>query len=129
MISWNIPTTSLYHVNLQDRRMTRMWGVDPELLCDQHLLGEHREMHQEVGQIRAGNLASVEGHAREGQVDTSLLQRRHDELVEEMKGRGFNHESPMDYEDGLNLGSIDIEENREDLKQRCEDCRERIGER
>lgn len=109
--------------------MTRMWGVDPELLCDQHLLGEHREMHQEVGQIRAGNLASVTGHAREEQVDTSKLQERHDELVDEMERRGMNHDSPMDYEDELDLGSIDVDANLDDLRERCDDCRERIAER
>ncbi|MCJ7479288.1 MAG: pyrimidine dimer DNA glycosylase/endonuclease V [Candidatus Nanohaloarchaeota archaeon QJJ-7] len=109
--------------------MTRMWLVDPEFLCDQHLLGEHKEMHQEVGQIEAGNLETVKGHVREAQVDTSLLEQRHGELVEEMENRGFNHKSPLDYEDELELGSIDTEANLEDLKQRCEDCRERIEER
>lgn len=106
--------------------MTRMWGVDPQLLCREHLLGEHREMHQEVGQIRAGNLASVRGHADHGQVDTSLLQQRHDELVAEMKRRGYNHNSPMDYDDELGLGSIDPASNRKELRERCDVCRERI---
>lgn len=106
--------------------MTRMWGIDPELLCDQHLLGEHSEMHQEVGQVRAGNIAAVEGHAREGQVDTAKLQERHDELAEEMERRGMDHDSPLDYEDELELGEIDVDANRAELAERCADCRARI---
>ncbi len=100
--------------------------VEPRELCDQHLLGEHAELHQEVGQIRAGNLATVEGHAREGQVDTSRIAERHEQLVAEMERRGFDHDSPLDYEDELGLGEIDVEANREELKDRCDACRERM---
>lgn len=99
--------------------------VDPEILCRNHLLGEHKELHQLLGHIEAGNLESVKGHADRGQVDTSLIQKRHDELVEEMERRGFNHESPVDYDDDLELGEIDIDSNIEDLIDRCEYCRER----
>ncbi|QIB75360.1 hypothetical protein G3I44_14315 [Halogeometricum borinquense] len=106
--------------------MTRQWGIDPELLCRQHLLGEHREMHQEVGHINADNLATVKGHARCGQVDTSSIQERHDELVEEMHRRGYNHQSPLEYDDELELGYIDLAENLADLADRCEDCRGRM---
>lgn len=31
--------------------MTRMWGVDPSLLCDPYLLGEHTEMYQVAGTV------------------------------------------------------------------------------
>ena len=30
----------------------RMWLVPPQLMCDQHLLGEHLEMHMFIGTIR-----------------------------------------------------------------------------
>lgn len=108
--------------------MTRMWGVDPRLLCRNHLLGEHREMHQEVGTLRnhPHGRAIVEGHAERGQVDTRKLQERHDELVEEMERRGFEHDSPLAYEDELALGTIDVAANREDLAERCDACRERM---
>ncbi|MDY6769338.1 MAG: pyrimidine dimer DNA glycosylase/endonuclease V [Candidatus Nanohaloarchaea archaeon] len=106
--------------------MTRMWMVDPRGLCRQHLLGEHRELHQEVGLIRAGHLAAVRGHARERQVDTARIVERHETLVAEMDRRGFDHSSPMDYEDDLELGEVDAAANREELKERCEACRERM---
>ncbi|QLD91213.1 hypothetical protein HWV07_08505 [Natronomonas salina] len=105
-----------------------MWGIDPTLLCDQHLLGEHTEMHQEAGTIEnhPHGTAIVEGHAERQQVDTSLIQRRHDELAAELRRRGMNHDSPLDYEDDLDLGSIDTAANRDDLMERCDECRRRI---
>ncbi|MDY6774172.1 MAG: pyrimidine dimer DNA glycosylase/endonuclease V [Candidatus Nanohaloarchaea archaeon] len=109
--------------------MTRMWLVDPELLCDRHLLGEHNELHKLQGHIEKGNIAVVRGHAEKGQVDTSKIEERHDELAEEMERRGFDHQSPLDYEDELEVGSIDVEENRKELEERCEECRERIRSR
>lgn len=109
--------------------MTRMWLVDPEILCRQHLLGEHKELHQLLGHIEAENMGSIEGHAEKGQIDTSLIEKRHDKLVEEMKDRGFNHDSPLEYEDNLNLGEIDVDANIEDLIERCEGCRKRYEER
>jgi len=99
--------------------------VDPKVLCRNHLLGEHKELHQLVGHIEAGSIASVEGHADRGQIDTSLILERHETLVEEMKERGYNHKSPLEYEDDLNLGEIEAESNTEELIDRCEDCRER----
>lgn len=108
--------------------MTRMWNIDPGLMCDRHLLGEHREMHQEVGTLRnhPHGLEVVKGHAKNGHIDTSLIKQRHDELVEEMERRGFQHGSPLDYSDELGLGEIDVEKNREELSRRCENCRGRI---
>ncbi|MCU4925251.1 pyrimidine dimer DNA glycosylase/endonuclease V [Halobacteria archaeon AArc-dxtr1] len=111
--------------------MTRLWGVDPALLCDQHLLGEHSEMHQEVGTLlnHPHGEAIVRGHAERNQVDTSLLQSRHDELAVELERRGMNHESPLAYDDDHELGSIDVERNLSELAQRCVDCRARIEAR
>ncbi|MFP4634200.1 MAG: pyrimidine dimer DNA glycosylase/endonuclease V [Candidatus Aenigmatarchaeota archaeon] len=106
--------------------MTRMWMVDPELLCRQHLLGEHNELHKLVGHIEKGNTEVVRGHAEKGQVDTSRIKERHKELAREMEGRGFDHDTPLDYGDELDLGSVDLEKNLEDLKNRCEKCSERI---
>ena len=105
-----------------------MWGIDPQLLCDQHLLGEHTEMHQAVGTLQnhPHGEAIVRGHASKQQLDTSKIQERHSELAIEIQRRGMTHDSPMHYEDTHDLGRIDPEINRMDLKNRCDDCRQRI---
>lgn len=110
--------------------MTRMWAIDPSQLCREHLVGEHAEMHQIVGTIRnhPHGESIVDGHADAGDVDTSLIQQRHDELVSEMERRGFDHDSPMDYDDDLNAGHVDVEDNRRDLRDRCGACERRMIE-
>lgn len=106
--------------------MTRMWMVDPALLCQEHLLGEHKELHQLVGHVRAGNRAVIDGHAAKGQIDTGKIQERHDTLVAEMERRGFDHDSPLAYEDDIDAGAVDREESIAALKERCTACCERI---
>lgn len=108
--------------------MTRMWGIDPALLCEEHLLGEHVEMHQEVGTLEnhPHGEAVVRGHAEAEQIDTAVIRARHDELAAEMVRRGMAHDSPLDYDDGLGLGGIDVEANRRELAERCDACRRRI---
>lgn len=105
-----------------------MWGIEPQLLCDRHLLGEHAEMHQAVGTIHnhPHGEAIVEGHAAKRQLDTSKIRERHDELAEEIDQRGMTHDSPMGYDDVLDLGRIDRTTNRAELKARCGACRKRI---
>lgn len=110
--------------------MTRMWlGIHPRHLCDQHLLGEHAELHQEVGQIQAGNDASVRGHVAAGQVDVHALDDRHGALVAELRRRGMTHDSP--------LPTVDVSAYpraqwhpaavRQTLRERCPDCRQHLA--
>jgi len=108
--------------------MTRMWGVDPELMCNDHLLGEHNEMHMLREAIRKHphGEAIAEGHAEKQQVNTARIQSRHDALVAEMEARGFDHESPLEYEDKLDAGEVDEVRHLDMLADRCEDCRGRI---
>lgn len=113
-----------------------MWGVKPEHMCTQHLLGEHNEMHMLVGSIRKHphGEAIAKGHAEKGQINTARIQERHDELAEEMENRGMEHDSPMDYDDELDVGEVDAERDpsigpsniQDELADRCEDCRARI---
>ena len=42
----------------------RMWMVDPRIMCRQHLLGEHVEIHMFVGAISRGK--SVKGYLEKG---------------------------------------------------------------
>jgi hypothetical protein len=105
-----------------------MWGVDPSKMCRQHLLGEHNEMHMVVGGIRKHphGEAIAKGHGKKGQLDTSLIQQRHDALAREMRLRGIEHDSPLEYFDELDVGEVDVERHRDMLADRCPECRERI---
>lgn len=102
----------------------RMWMVSPKVMCRKHLLGEHVEAHMFVGTLQKG--VSVEGYVDGGLFDSRYLKARHDELVEEMTRRGYNHKSPLptSFDAEAFPGSIDIEFNLKDLASRCVECRE-----
>lgn len=100
----------------------RMWNVPPELMCRQHLLGEHLELHMFANAIEAKK--RIEGFFN-GLVDTSLIKKRHDQVVAEMLRRGYRHESPLDYKDELRRGRVDAKANLAELKKRCKACKER----
>lgn len=110
--------------------MTRLWGVPVVYLCQDHLLGEHSEMHQEAGTLlnHPHGDAIVDGHAKKGQVRVSLLEPRHDVLVNEMNRRGMNHDSPFEYDlsECADRGYVNPFENLLDLYARCDDCADRI---
>ena len=104
----------------------RQWLVDPQFLCRKHLLGEHVEHHMFVGSISKGK--SVKGFLSDGLLEPKTLQTRHTQLANEMTNRGYNHKSPL-----LNVnishlpdGKIDINRNIADLRNRCEECANRI---
>jgi len=99
----------------------RMWTADVKYLCDQHLLGEHHEMHMFVGAINRGT--SVDGYIRGNLLDPSRLVARHTELATEMSARGMNHLSPLPrlYRE-QSVCPLDEEESRRELFQRCKLC-------
>jgi len=103
----------------------RMWLVDPKLLCRQHLLGEHLEMHMFMGCIKNGT--SLKGYIKNGLVEVDKILHRHNELADEMKLRGYCHKSNLDGEELLWCeGNVYVEKNIEDLKSRCKECQKRI---
>lgn len=104
--------------------------VDPTVLCNQHLLGEHVELHMIVGAVESGYGASVVGLARVNLVDTRLVTERHEALAAEMIARGMNHQSPLAWTDvdEIGHGSPDPQESLAELRRRCPDCRARIDE-
>lgn len=67
-------------------------GVDPKILCRQHLLGEHNEYHKifEPAVLKQKNMS--------GYADVNAVSKmsiiRHKRLLNEMKARGYNHSSP-----------------------------------
>jgi hypothetical protein len=75
----------------------RIWDLDPRLLCDQHLLGEHRELHAIWSVLTTGKTGYANHpETLRWQGRLAALHRRHDEQVAEMDRRGFRHASPLD---------------------------------
>jgi len=102
-----------------------MWMINPKKLCRQHLLGEHKELHQLLGSINKNR--SIGGHIEKGQVELHNLEKRHKELVNEMRIRGYNHQSPLKYKSTKKIGKINILQNYKELEKRCKECKKLIN--
>jgi hypothetical protein len=77
----------------------RIWDLDTALLCDNHLLGEHRELHAIWSILTTGK----RGYARHPETmrwrgRLAALYGRHEDQVAEMRRRGFRHLSPLEAE-------------------------------
>jgi hypothetical protein len=75
----------------------RIWDVPPAILCRQHLLGEHRELHalwHILSQDKKGYANHPETKRWRGKL--AALYTRHEALVSEMARRGYRHASPLD---------------------------------
>ena len=109
----------------------RLWMIDPSLLCNHHLLGEHSEIHKH-------RHVFVKHYSITGrifpivQIEPASMEIRHNEIEAEMQRRGFNHNSPYEQPDISYLpaeqqnAKVDLDYNLKDLCNRCEKCRERI---
>jgi len=103
-----------------------MWMVDPSVMCKQHLLGEHCEIHMLIGTINKRK--SLKGYVDNGLIELRSLQQRHEELVKEMIKRNINHKSILKPYDltYLPLYIIDFKINKvqsyNELKRRCKKC-------
>jgi hypothetical protein len=102
-----------------------MWMVDPMIMCRQHLLGEHVELHMLVGTLKRG--ISVRGYLRDKLFEPESLYQRHEDLVNEMEWRGYNHKSPLDVVplDHLPDNPIDRMASLAELIRRCPECQAR----
>jgi hypothetical protein len=67
----------------------RMWMVEPKIMCKNHLLGEHAEIHMFVWNIARNR--SVNGYITKGLLETHNLCSRHEELAQELTKRGYHH--------------------------------------
>jgi hypothetical protein len=74
----------------------RIWDVEPALLCRQHLLGEHRELHGLWNILRDGRRGyRHHPEVRRWEGKLAALYIRHEALAEEMLRRGYRHGSPL----------------------------------
>jgi len=106
----------------------RMWMVNPRIMCRQHLLGEHVEIHMFIGTINRNK--SVKGYLQKGLLEVHNLYARHADLVEEMKRRGYNHCSKVNekWKFVEDVGAIDREKNVNELVNRCSKCKSRYSQ-
>lgn len=104
----------------------RMWNINPKLMCRQHLLGEHLEMHMFSGCLRKN--ISLNGYVKNGLVDLKNIKNRHNEITKEMIVRGYK---PNKEKDKVFLlinnisgddGKINIKDNLRELSERCRRC-------
>lgn len=72
----------------------RMWLINPTLMCNKHLLGEHGELHKFLPTFRKGYKVDGRFHPVV-QLQFQGYKERHDKLAEEMLRRGMNHKSPL----------------------------------
>jgi hypothetical protein len=105
----------------------RMWMVDPKIMCRQHLLGEHVEIHMFIGTINRKK--SIKGYLEKGLLEIHNLYSRHAELVEEMKMRGYGHYSEIHkkWKFAEKNGVINKEKNINELINRCPKCKKRYS--
>jgi hypothetical protein len=76
----------------------RIWDVSPSILCRQHLLGEHRELHGLWNILtkhegKGGYSQHPETKRWVGKLNA--LYSRHEALVKEMTKRGYKHLTPL----------------------------------
>jgi len=75
----------------------RIWDISVEKLCRKHLLGEHRELHA-IWSIILNNKKGYAHHPEtlrwRGKLHALYL--RHEALTEEMKRRGYRHNSLLE---------------------------------
>jgi hypothetical protein len=76
----------------------RIWDIIPKKLCRNHLLGEHRELHA-IWSVLTKNKKGYSRHPEtlrwKGRL--AALYLRHKMLIEEMRRRGYNHNSKLNH--------------------------------
>ena len=75
----------------------RVWDLPPHILCRNHLLGEHREIHA-LWSIITKQKKGYRNHpeTRRWKGKLNALYKRHDLIVQEMRKRGYRHNSPLE---------------------------------
>jgi hypothetical protein len=107
----------------------RMWMVDPKILCQKHLFGEHTDCHLFLSYLNKGN--KIDGYIKNNLLDMKSLWQRHLDLSKEMTSRGYNHKSPIEIESCKFLENypkeqqcckVDADLSLKHLILRCVDC-------
>jgi hypothetical protein len=110
----------------------RMWMVNPKIMCQKHLCGEHLEVHMFLSCLKKGK--KLDGYLKGNLLEPRSIYQRHLDLSKEMIRRGYNHKSEMLEESFGCIFDLPIEKqyweiNKESalrtLLERCPKCRKR----
>ena len=115
----------------------RMWMVNPKIMCQKHLCGEHLETHMFLGSLKKRK--KLTGFLNNNLFEPRSLLVRHDQLASEMGSRGYNHKSEIGWAEFYRAYNtletmqekhwdIDKESALKDLLSRCPECRKRFTE-
>ena len=108
-----------------------MWMIEPALMCNKHLIGEHGELHKFLHNWIKKH--KIDGRIKGNAIEPLSYKSRHEALSIEMLRRGMNHKSPLeqpnfDYlPDYQKQYIVDIKVNEILISERCEDCRQRLN--
>ncbi|MBN1622678.1 MAG: hypothetical protein JW871_08820 [Endomicrobiales bacterium] len=110
--------------------LMRMWMVEPQILCDKHLLGEHVECHMLAGHLQRKR--RITNYIAFNLLEPRSLKQRHEILARQMRKRAMKHKSPLprfsisylpkEHQDY----NVDAEKSLKDLVKRCPECRKRL---
>jgi hypothetical protein len=107
----------------------RMWMVPPRMMCNQHLLGEHFEIHMLMSHLRKRR--SVAGFMRQRILSIAHIYSRHYALTLEMSERGMRHKTPLSRDEVYNAIEpymkywdvrVDVSKSMMVLASRCKKC-------
>lgn len=112
----------------------RMWLVDPKIMCQKHLCGEHLETHIFLGSLKKKR--KLDKFFLHNCLEPNSLYKRHEELAVEMLSRGYKHQSEMEdpfiYMNYLPLDQknfiIDRGASLKQLLERCPNCLKRFND-
>lgn len=108
----------------------RMWMVPPEVLCNQHLFGEHVECHMFVGTLNKSK--DVSGYIKNNLLEIPSLRSRHNALAAEILARKFSHRSNLPEITTIDkyvehfAFRVDRKASMKNLLSRCKKCRDRL---
>ena len=109
-----------------------MWMVNPTVMCNKHLLGEHVECHMLVGHLQRKR--QITNYIRLNLLQPKSLRERHDQLAQEMLNRAMKHRSPLpDYDlsylpEEHREYTVNVEASLVELSKRCTDCRNLLND-
>ncbi|MCA9387330.1 hypothetical protein KC669_04825 [Candidatus Dojkabacteria bacterium] len=103
--------------------------INPILLCNQHLIGEHGEIHKHRHNFVKGH--SIKKRVELNQIEPLSMETRHNELAAEMLRRDMTHQSPYTLPDLSKIPihhrnyKVNVESAMVELHSRCAKCKHR----